>query len=169
MANVSVSTHGTSFKVQDETRLDRVTRYGWGIEIAARHGGAEGPAAWVHASVPIAAAWEALRVPGHGVGEFEGLVQLEQVSIGFDASADPLLHISNLHLWNGGSRVAAFDDLNERGPSLIRGFNPAIALEGSRGLNLSIGVEFAANIDDPNPPPAPAVVLYSASAFFLVE
>jgi hypothetical protein len=174
MSNVSVSVHGASFQIEDASRVDRVTRRGWGIEVAAyRHGGAPGPAAWLHAPIPIAAAWELepLFSP-HGGSilwvEMEEQVRLTEVGITFDASADEFLHVRTLDVWNGGTRIAHFDDLNERGPELTRSFTPPLQTQGWQGLNLSIGLEFPINIDSPSPPPAPAIVFNSAYAFFTV-
>jgi hypothetical protein len=173
MAAISVSAHGTSFHVEDPSRVERVTRVGWGLEVAAyRRGGRSGSVAWVHAPIAIVAAWELLPLSfDHRIvlEEIEERVQLTQVAVAFDASADRLLHVRNLHLWNGGTRVAAFDDLDERGPWLTRSFQPWLEIDGARGLNMSIGVEFPFAIDVPNPPPAPALVLNAAYAFFAVQ
>lgn len=170
--NVSVSTHGASFHVEDLTRVDRATRRGWGLEVAAyRHGGYPGPAAWVHAAIPLVAAWnlEALDFRGHlRVLEVEERVRTTEVGIDFDASADQFLHVRNLHVWNGSTRIAQFDDLSERGPEFTQVFDSPLDLQGWSALNLSIGVEFPLNIDTPDPPPAPAIVFNSAYAFLTV-
>ena len=169
--NVSVSSHGTSFHVEDLSRVDRATRRGWGLEVAAyRHGGYPGPAAWVHAPIPIAGAWdlEPVSIRPLRVGEVEQHVRLTQVGVDFDTSADEHLRVTNLHIRNGQHVVREFNDLNEHGPTFMRNFNPPEELYGWDAINLSLGVEFPVNIDSPNPPPAPAIVFYAAYAFVTV-
>ena len=173
MAAISVSAHGTSFQIENASRVDRATRVGWGLEVAAyRHGGYPSPAVWIHAPIPIAGAWELAPLEvGHRIvlEEIEESVQLTQVSVTFDASADELLRITNLHVWNGGSRIAAFDALHERGPSLTRAIRPWQEVDGATGLNLSIGVEFPIAQVVEAPPPPPALVFHGAYAFFAVQ
>ena len=174
MANLSVSAHGTSFHVEDLSRVDSAIRRGWGLEVAAyRHGGYPGPAAWVHAPVPLVAAWDLdpLLIVGDRVvwAEVEERVRLTEVAVEFNASADEALHVRDLHVWNGATRVAHFDDLSERGPEYARVFDPPLEVQGWIGLNLSIGIEFPINRDTLNPAPPPALVFSAAYAFFIVD
>src|SRR5262249_52671318 len=104
MSNISVSAHGASFEIEDASQVDRVTRRGWGIEVAAyRQGGAPGPAAWLHAPIPITAGWDPQLLVNRGGGpilwgDIEEHVHLVQIGIAFDASADEFLHVSNVHV-----------------------------------------------------------------------
>ena len=169
MANFAVSVHGTSFHVEDLSRIDRVTRRGWGLEVASyRHGGYAGPAAWVHAPIPLSAPWEleGLPIGGHiRWVELRDRVLLKGVQIDFD-SADQELYISNVHVHDGGNLADQRDGLHERGPAFSWDFDPA--LEVSSGLNLAIGVEFPTVIDGTAPPP-PALVFNAAFAFYYTE
>jgi hypothetical protein len=172
MANLSVSVHGASFRVEDPSRVDRAVPHGPGFELGAyRHGGYPGPAAWVHAPIPIAAYWETVPISGHPIrlAEIDETVQLVEVGLDFDTSADEFLHVSNLHVWNGATRVAHFDGLSERGPEFGRVFEPRLELRGWTGLTLSVGVEFPFLTEGPVPEtPAPAIWFAGAYAFVTV-
>jgi len=38
MAAISAAAHGTSFQIEDASRVDRVTHVGWGLEVATSAG-----------------------------------------------------------------------------------------------------------------------------------
>jgi hypothetical protein len=160
--------------------MERVVPFGGGLQVAAyRHGGGPPyPLEWVHAPIPLVAAWEIAPLVWPGshtliITELDERVQLVQVSVAFDTSASPDLHVTNLHVWNGGERIANFDNLDERGSFLTHSFDPPLDLEGWAGLNLSIGVEFPITYNDepgdPPPPPAPAIIFSGAYAFLTVQ
>jgi hypothetical protein len=100
--------------------------------------------------------------------EWDEPVVLSHLGLHFDTSADPDVVVGNLDVWNGGSQIANFAGLDARGPVLRRDFGPPLEIDGTLGLNLSIGIWFP-DLIDPPAPPAPPIVLNSAYAFLTVQ
>jgi hypothetical protein len=167
VALLSSAIHGTSFHVEDASRLDTVRPYGWGLAISGyRVGSGYRPAVWVHAAVPTPSIWTFI---GDGSSTSMQSATIAWVWLQFDASASREFYVTNLHVWSGRQPVAALNDLRERGPTYSHRFNPPLWFPGA-GINLSIGIELPILIDSTGGRPAPPTfVLNGAAVYFDVR
>jgi hypothetical protein len=140
-SRVSVGVSGHSFQVEETADLKIFRRVGYGLILGAQ-GKTAIPAAdpftWVHAAIP-------LLTMGADVPTKSMFAVLTQVRVAF--TADDMVMVTNLHIWHGEDRVAAFDGLRSEGPLLEQPVDP-ITLSPPRALGLSFGMWFPTIIDE---------------------
>jgi hypothetical protein len=176
MAELSSAIHGHSFQVEDSTLVDRASATGAGLAISGYRGGASRPppAVWVHAAIPTVAIWRLLQIPfppgSTGGVELDFAVTLSQVHVEFDAAGSDEFHLANLHVWDGGNRLLALDNLQERGPGFTHTFDPALGLSVyAVGLSFGLELPLITGTPTPRPPRPPTFVFHLAKANFTVE
>lgn len=109
--------HGTSARVQDSRVVKSMGYYGWGVDVVLY----SGSPVWVHIPVPTMM-----------LGTFS-----RSIRIYFHAGRS--VRIDQLHVWNGGTKVVEFTDLDlQQGPYKELELSPPVYFESGMGLSLLV-------------------------------
>jgi len=142
---LAVWMHGTGVRIESPERLNQVVYRAF----HARISGIPNTGNWLHFPITTPVV-EGYRSGGSGSSGFSAVVmnyrryRLEKVFVSFrSGSVDA--RVTSVHVYDGATRIAAFDDLNLYGEQLMREFVLPGSPEVQQGVCISLGVEFGAS------------------------
>jgi hypothetical protein len=134
--------HGTSAKVQDSNTVSGMGYYGWGLEFVA----GSGQLTWVHIAVPTAMS-----------ATFATFIRIY-------FGSGPNAPITQVHVWNGPTKVKQFSNLKLSGAQQYKELDLGGPIHFEAGMGISIGVS---GLNDPDSTAASRkFTLSGAGAFF---
>jgi hypothetical protein len=134
--------HGTAVQVEYPDRLDQVLRRGFHTRIE----GKAGTGNWLHfpISTPVVGTYRRLDVISGWETNYRRY-RLDKVFISFRSGSTDA-RVTSVHVYDGPTRIAAFDNLNLFGEQSMREFvipgSPAV----SQGICVSLGVQFGSTL-----------------------
>jgi len=142
---LTVWMHGTGVRIEHPELLDRALYRAFHTRVE----GTANTANWLHFPIttPVVGGY---RSGGSGSSGFSAVemnyrrYRLEKVFVSFRSGSIDA-RVTSMHVYDGASRIAAFDHLNLYGEQFMREFVLPNSPEVHQGICISLGVEFGAS------------------------